>query len=158
ALAGSSRPRRRHARSARAQGPRRAPAHRGAAGRPSRRGDDADPARLWSAADVVRERDGGLALHLALLGLALQLLVVLVDHTDAGGARRMAEGLEAAVGVHREVAAELEGAALHVVLGRALLAEAQVLVGEELGQREAVMDLRDVNLLSRVGDAGLRVH
>ena len=62
----------------------------------------------------------------------------------------MAEGLEAAVGVDRQLAAELERAARDVLLGRALLAEAEVLVGEQLGQREAVVHLRDVDLLPRV--------
>ena len=97
-------------------------------------------------------------LHLALAGLALQLLVVLVDHAHAGRAGRMAEGLEPAVGVHRQLAAELERAARDVLLRRALLAEAEVLVGEQLGQREAVVHLRDVDLL-RTGSVmpGLRV-
>ena len=96
-------------------------------------------------------------LHLALLGLALQLLVVLVDHAHAGGAGRMAEGLQPAVGVHRQLAVERERAARDVLLRRALLAEAEVLVGEQLGEREAVVHLGDVDLLPRVRDAGLRV-
>src|SRR5262245_93742 len=64
----------------------------------SRHRDDADAAGLRGTADVVAERDGGV-LHLAPLGLALQLLVILVDHAHAGGARRVSERLQAAVGV-----------------------------------------------------------
>src|SRR5437870_1708589 len=41
--------------------------------------DDADAARLGRAADVVAERHDR-TLHLPPLGLALELLVVLVDH------------------------------------------------------------------------------
>ena len=44
---------------------------------------------------------------------------------------------------------EREGAARDVLLGGALLAEAEVLVGEQLGQREAVVHLGDVDLAPR---------
>src|SRR5207244_3488972 len=85
---------------------------------------DADAARLRRAADVVAERHRRLPLHLPLLRLPLELLVVLVDHAHAGRAGRVAEGLESAVRVDGQLAAQLEGAALDVVLGRTLLAEA----------------------------------
>src|SRR5436309_3668591 len=119
--------------------------------------DDAHAAGLRRAADVVAERDGGV-LHLPPLGLALELLVVLVDHADPGGARRVTEGLETAVGVDRQLAVERERAAADVLLGRALLAEAEVLVGEQFGQGEAVVHLGDVDLLPRIRDPGLRVR
>src|SRR5262245_29381923 len=97
--------------------------------------DDADPAGLRRTADVVAQPHGRI-LHLAFLGLPLQLLVVLVDHADAGRAGGVAEGLEPAVGVHRQLAVECERAAGDVLLGGALLAEAELLVGQQLGQRE----------------------
>src|SRR5262249_31087828 len=83
--------------------------------RPLRHRHDTDAARLRSATDVVAERDGGV-LHLALLRLSLELLVVLVDHPHAGGARRVAEGLETAVRVHGQLPAQLEGARGDVLL------------------------------------------
>ena len=59
------------------------------------------PPMLWESASVgVR--------HLALPGAALELEHVLVDHAHAGGAGRVAEALEPAVGVDRQLAAELE--------------------------------------------------
>src|SRR2546428_5015445 len=119
--------------------------------------DYADAARLGRAADVVAERHGRV-LHLPPLGLALELLVVLVDHADARGPGRVAEGLETTVGVDRQLAVERKCAAADVLLGGALLAEAEVLVGEHLGQREAVVHLGDVDLLPRIGDTGLRVR
>src|SRR5262245_10847693 len=127
-----------------------------ARGRALRQRDDTDTARLRGTADVVAERDGGV-LHLALLGLALQLLVVLVDHAHAGGTRRVAERLETPVGVDRQLAAELERAGGDVLLRGTLLAEPEVLVGEQLGQREAVVHLRDLDLLPRIRNAGLGI-
>ena len=50
------------------------------------------------AADVVAERELRVR-HLALSRPALELKRVLVDHAHAGGAGRVAEGLEPAVGV-----------------------------------------------------------
>src|SRR5882724_606364 len=72
------------------------PAHRSRL----RHRDDANAARLRRTTDVVAERDRGV-LHLPLLRLPLQLLVVLVDHAHAGGAGRVAEGLQPAVRVDR---------------------------------------------------------
>src|SRR5579864_281215 len=104
---------------------------------PSGTPEDRDATRLWRAADVVREGDGG-PRDLALAGLAAELKRVLVDHPHAGGAGRMAERLETAVGVDRELAAERERAASDVLLPRALRTEAEVFVAEELGHGEAV--------------------
>ena len=70
---------------------------------------------------------------------------------------RVAEGLEPAVGVHREVAVEVEGAGLDLLPRRAPLAEAEVLHQHQLGGREAVVHLGHGQLGPRVGDAGLRV-
>ena len=56
-------------------------------------------------------------------------------------ADRVAEALQAAVGVHRQVALEVEGAVEHFLPGGAALGEAEVLVDEQLGRREAVVHL-----------------
>jgi hypothetical protein len=58
----------------------------------------------------------------------------------------MTERLEPAVGVHGQLAAERERAARDVVLRLALLAQAEIFVGEELGEREAVVQLDHVEL------------
>src|SRR5262245_41307113 len=106
----------------------------GAAGASSRSASrdtqDRDAARGRVAADVVRERELG-ALDLPRARAALELEHVLVDHAHAGRGGGVAKALEATVGVHRQLAAEREGAGRDVVLRLALAAEAQVLVGEE---------------------------
>src|SRR5690606_2121954 len=107
-------------------------------------------------ADVVAERELR-AGHLARSRLAAELEHVLVDHAHARRAGRVAEALETPVGVDGQLAAELEGAARDVLPGRSLLAEAQVLVREQLGEREAVVELRDLDLAARVVDARLAV-
>src|SRR3990172_1868472 len=63
----------------------------------------------------------------------------------------------AAAGVDGQLAAEREGPGRDVALRLALAAEAEVLVGEELRQREAVVQLRDVDLAEGVADARLPV-
>src|SRR5690606_5862193 len=87
--------------------------------------EDRDPARGGMAADVVAERELG-PLHLARPRLAAELEHVLVDHAHPGGAGRMPEALEPAVGVDGQLAAQLEDAARDVLLGRALGAEPEV--------------------------------
>ena len=68
----------------------------------------------------------------------------------------MAEGLEAAVGVDRQLAVEVEGAGQDFLPGHAPLGEAEVLHEDQLGGREAVVHLGHGQLGARVGDAGLR--
>ena len=97
-------------------------------------------------------------LDAALLGgLAPQLEPVLDVHAQAGGPDRVAEGLEAAVGVDGQVAVEGEGAGQHLLPGHAPLGEAQVLHEDQLGRREAVVDLGHGQLGAGVGDPGLGV-
>ena len=69
----------------------------------------------------------------------------------------MAEALEAAVGVDRELAVEVEGAGQHLLPGRAPRREAEVLHEHELGRGEAVVHLGQGQLVARVGDARLAV-
>ena len=70
----------------------------------------------------------------------------------------MAERLQAAVGIDRDLAAELEGALQHLLPRGAPLGEAEVLVDEQLGRREAVVHLGHGDLAARVGDARLRIR
>ena len=66
--------------------------------------------------------------------LAAELQPRLEHHAQARGADRVAEGLEAAVGVDRQVAVEVEGARLDLLPRRAALAEAEVLHQHQLGR------------------------
>src|SRR5262249_53295611 len=95
-------------------------------------------------------------LHLPGARLVPELLADLVDHPDTGRADRMPERLEAPARVHgdgaavdrrpplRDVAPALTGAT-----------EAQILVVQDLRDREAVVDLRKVEI--RGGDPRLLV-
>ena len=89
--------------------------------------------------------------------LAAQLEPALEEHAQPGGADRVAEGLEAAVGIDRQLAVAVERARQHLLPRRAPLGEAQVLHEDELGRREAVVHLGHGQLRPGVGDAGLGV-
>ena len=79
-----------------------------------------------------RSADGG---DLAVLGrLAAELQPRLEHHAQARRADRVAEALQAAVGVHRQVAVEVERAGQHLLPRRAPLGEAEVLHEHELGR------------------------
>ncbi len=90
-------------------------------------------------------------------GLAPQLQPGLEHHAEAGRADGVPEALEAPVGVHRELAVELERAGELLLPGATPLAEAEILHQHELGRRETVVHLRHRQLGARVGDAGLAV-
>src|SRR5437879_12192956 len=87
------------------------------------------------AAHVVREAELRV-LHLAAAGLAAELRHALVDHAHAARPDRVAERLEPAARVHREVPLERRAALLDQLPALALLAEAQVLDVGDLGPRE----------------------
>src|SRR5262249_23239535 len=79
--------------------------------------EDGDRAheRARLPAEVVRERLRPPVLHLALTSFAAQLEPRLEDHPQARRADRMAEALQPAVGVHRQVAVEVEAPVEHVL-------------------------------------------
>src|SRR6202034_4336368 len=99
--------------------------------------DDADEADALArrAAQVVGEAQrppGPDRVDLALgRCLAPQLEPALEEHAQPRGADGVPEGLEAAVGVDREVAVAVEGALEHLLPGRPPLGEAQVLHEDE---------------------------
>ena len=105
-------------------------------------------------ADDVGQADLG-ALDLAVAGLAAEVVADLPDVGDAGGGDRVALGLQAAGHVHRGRAVAPRGAAVEEVDGAALLAEQEVVVVDELGGGEAVVELDEVEVLG--ADAGLLV-
>src|SRR5207247_217377 len=117
---------------------------------PSEHDDAGDRAR---AAHVVREAELRV-LHLAAAGLAAQLRHALVDHAYAARPDRVAERLEPAARIHRDVALERRAALLDQLPALALLAEAQVLDVRYLGPGEAVVHLGEVEVPRR--DPGRR--
>jgi hypothetical protein len=84
---------------------------------------------------------------------AEQLQIVLVDHPDAGSADRMAEALEAAVDLAGQGAVSIEEAVEHVFPAFAGFGDVQVLHGDHLSHREAIVHFEQTDLLARVGDA-----
>src|SRR2546430_4290035 len=96
------------------------------------------------AAQVVREADPG-PLHLPLARLAAELRHELVDHAHAGGADRVPVRLETARRVHRLLAAERRTPLLDESAALAAAAEAEILVGQDLGDGEAVVHLGEVD-------------
>ena len=74
------------------------------------------------------------------------------DLRDARRADRMALRLQPAAGVDRGLATQHRAARLEPLPGCSRVAEAEVLVGDELGDREAVVDLGEVDVLG--SDAG----
>src|SRR5947209_14563394 len=73
--------------------------------------------------------------------LASQLQPALEQHPQSRSTDGVAEGLEATVGVDRELAVEVEGAGEDFLPGRAPLGETQVLHQDELRRGETVVDL-----------------
>ena len=117
---------------------------------------DADGRRARFSALVVGQPEPRV-LYLARAGLALELLVDLVQHPQAGRTDGVPEALQTAVGVHGQLALQRERAGLDVFLDLAPRAELQVFHDGELGDGEAVMHLGHADLLARVLDAGLLV-
>ena len=95
------------------------------------------------------------ALDLTVAGLAAEVVAHLPDVGDAGGGDRVALRLQAAGHVHRGRAVTPRRAAVEEVDGAALLAELEVVVVDELGGGEAVVELDEVEVLG--ADAGLLV-
>src|SRR5262247_1501339 len=109
------------------------------------RADDADErdALARRAAEVMGESQLPAAAHagdLALARLAAQLQPALEPHAKPGGADRMAERLQAAVGIHRQLAVQIERPRQHVLPRRAAAGEAEIFHQHQLGRGEAVVN------------------
>src|ERR1700680_2424067 len=88
------------------------------------------------AAGIVRERKRPIVIYPPPLGsFAAQLEPRLEHHPQPRRANRVAEALQAAVGVHRHVTFEVERAGEHLFPRAAPLCELEILVDEELGGR-----------------------
>src|SRR4029077_4252969 len=96
------------------------------------------PAEVVRERELAAPRDAG---DLALASLAAELQPRLEEHAQPGGADRVAEGLEPAVRIHRELALEVEGAVEHFLPRGTPLSEAEVLHQHQFGGREAVVHL-----------------
>src|SRR5437899_12655415 len=88
--------------------------------------EDHDAGHRPRAAHVVRQPELGL-FHLSRPRLVSELRHALVDHADAARSDRMAEGLEAAARVHRDVPGARRSPLLHQPACLSLRAETQVL-------------------------------
>src|SRR5438445_10236402 len=78
------------------------------------------PAQVVGERELPAPRDAG---DLALARLPAELQPRLEEHAQPGGADRVAEGLEPAVRVHRQLALEVEGAVQHLLPRGAALSE-----------------------------------
>ena len=106
--------------------------------------EDVDAAR-GAEADDVREADPG-AFDLAVAGLAAKVVADLPDVGDAGRRDRVALRLEAARDVDRGRAVAPRRTRLEEVDRAALLAQHEVVVVDELGGGEAVVQLDEVEV------------
>src|SRR5262245_26392303 len=97
------------------------------------------------AAQRVHQTGGG-AVDLSWARLAAELRHDLADLRRAGGADRMALGLEATRGIDRDLAAEARPAPFRRETPGARLEEPQTLRGHDLGDREAVVQLDHVDV------------
>ena len=96
------------------------------------------------------------ALDLTVAGLAAEVVADLPDVRDAGRRDRVALRLEAARHVDRRRAVAPRRARAEEVGRAALLAQPEVVVVHELGGREAVVQLDEVEVVG--ADAGLLVR
>src|SRR6185295_7451272 len=112
---------------------------------------------LGKTTEVVGQTKHWLLRPLTLAGAALHLQVHLVDHTQTRGADRVAEALEAAVDLTGNLAVGIIEAVEHVLDGAAFGRDVQILHGDELGHRKAIVHLDQAQLLARLVDACLLV-
>ncbi len=92
----------------------------------------------------------GAAAKLALARAPEQLQVDLVRHAQAAGADRMAEALETAVDLAGDGAVPVVAAIEYIVRRPADVGQSEILHQHELGDREAVVHLDQIDLLARV--------
>src|SRR5688572_14336807 len=97
------------------------------------------------AAERVRQTSPR-ALDLSAAGLAAELRDDLADLGGSGGADRMPFRLQTAGGIHRHLAAEAGPALLRREPAGARLEEPEPLGGDDLRDREAVVQLDDVDV------------
>ena len=103
--------------------------------------------RAWST-HIVRQTELRV-FHLALTALALRLLDALVDHPHPARPDGVAEGLQAAAGIDREVSRQcgspFNGQAAALPLGT----ETEVLGVGDFGPREAIVELGEADVEAR---------
>src|SRR3990167_3913350 len=108
--------------------------------------DGAGGAHARPAADHVRKAELRVP-DLPLSGIAAQVSGDLVDVGDAGSAQGMAFGQQPAGDIHRDAAAQLGVAVVDQPSRLAVGAEAEVLVVNDLGRGEAVVQLDEAEVL-----------
>jgi len=103
-------------------------------------------------ADVVHQTELGI-FDLTRAALPSQLGHDLVDHTHAAGADGMAEGLQPATGVDRDITVESSAPFFNELGTFALFGKPEVLIVGDLSPGKTVVHLSDVDLFERVPDA-----
>src|SRR5262245_3047731 len=112
---------------------------------------------LRETSEIVGQAEHRFLRPLPLAGAALHLQVHFIDHTQTGGANRVAETLQAAVDLAGNLAVRVVKSVQHVLDGAAFGRNVQVFHGDELGHRKAVVHLDQAQLFARLIDAGLLI-
>src|SRR5262245_66498196 len=92
---------------------------------------------------------------LALARPAKQLIVDFVEHSKPAGSNWMPERLQPAIRVYRQLSFQGKCASVDIMLSLAGFREAEIFIDDELGYREAIMNLCHAHLSPRVFDAAL---
>ena len=95
--------------------------------------------------------------QLALAGPALQLQIQLVEHAQPRGADGMAETLEAAVDLARDLTCGIEIAVQHRLPCFTFISQTQIFHGHQFRNAEAVMHLGGADFPAWILDAGLLI-
>src|SRR5213082_220839 len=104
--------------------------------------------------EVVRKPDGRRA-QLAVARPSKQLKINLIRHTQAGRTDGVSEALQAAVDLTWDSAVAIISTLLYIVRCAPHTGKTQILHQHQLGDREAIVHLDEVDLLTRPGDPGL---
>src|SRR5207247_10116674 len=110
--------------------------------RPLAAAEDHDAGHRARTAHVVREPELGV-FHLPRPRLVPELRHAFVDHADTARPDRMAEGLETAARVHRDVPVERRSPLLHQPASLPLRADTEVSGVGDLGPGEAIAHLAE---------------
>src|SRR5207302_7030109 len=101
--------------------------------------------------EVVRKANGRRT-QLALACPSKQLKINLICHTQAGRADGVSEALQAPIDLTWDRAVAIISALLYIVRCAPHIGKTQILHQHQLGDREAIVHLDEVDLLKRLGD------
>ena len=81
----------------------------------------------------------GRVFNLAAFGLALELFINFVDHSNSAGTDGVSKAFQATIGVHWKLAFEAKRACRDIVTGTPSRTETQVFLDDQLSDGKAVM-------------------